>query len=135
VRHAAGRVRPLLAARGIELPHIVEERNDIAWVARLEQTERCIARMRKGRPLGAGMQHAINVAQHVTNETCHLLNRWFITKGLAPRVCSISDLRGYNEDMTSDMRFGLVVLDDELAYHFMWQMVGCYCRVLRPDVL
>jgi hypothetical protein len=81
--------------------------------------------------MGPGLEHDVNLVQLLSTATCHLLNRWFQSQRRPERVCQVSDLIDHG-----DMRFGLIVLDDELSYQMMWSvLLGCYCRVLRPDVL
>jgi hypothetical protein len=131
MRFVMGRLRPLLAARGIEMPIVIEQKGDTDWMATLDKVEHRIARMRNGKPTGAGMQHDVNLTMVLSNAACTLANQWLRSVGAEERIASINELNGHSEPA-----YGLIVLSDELAYHMMWgSLLGCYCRVLRPDVL
>jgi hypothetical protein len=131
MRFVMGKLRPLLASRGIEMPIVVERKGDIEWTTRLDEIEHRIARMRNGKPVGVGMEHAVNQTMVLSNAACTLANQWLRSAGAEERIASINEL-----SVDREPEYGLIVLSDELAYHMMWgSLLGCYCRVLRPDVL
>ena len=79
-----------------------------------------------------GGEHEINAARYVLYETCKLLNKVFKQRQGTERLATLDELR---TSFTPQMRFALVLLDDELSYLFMWSpAVHNYCRPERPDV-
>jgi hypothetical protein len=128
-------VKPLLLKWGMEMPSWSEEKGTDEWALRIGDFRERIAKVKNGRPRGAGMDHPGNVAGATMTAVTRGLTRWLISKGSPLRASQISDMNLQAKESPDDIVLGVALLTDEQSYELMWTgLGGCYCRVMRTDV-
>ncbi len=130
--HAMSRLRPLLAATGIELAPLEETRGADVYGARMEGIEHEFFRLKDNHPHIEGGHVPINAARYLMYETAKLTTKVLRKRKSPARIATLEQMSPARDKIT---RLGFVLLDDELSYLIQWSpLLDNFCRPLRPDV-
>ena len=130
--YAMSRLRPLLAATGIELAPVEEMGSDQLYAARMEGVEHIFFELRNGHPHIEGGNVPINAARYLLYETAKLATKVLRKRKNPARIATLEQMDPAQSRIT---RLAFVLLDDELSYLIQWSpLLDNFCRPLRPDV-
>ncbi len=129
--YALSRLRPILAATGIELAPVEELGTSDLYVAKLEGVEHEFFALVDGQPAREGGLVPINAARFYMEETAKLVTKVLRKRKSPERVATLQEMT----KSSGVTRLALVLLDDELSYLIQWSpLLDNFCRPIRPDV-
>jgi hypothetical protein len=130
--YAMSRLRPLLAATGIEFAPLEEIRAGDIYAARMEGIEHQFFRIKDNHPYIEGGHVPINAARYLMYETAKLTTKVLRKRKSPARIATMEQISPVEGRIT---KLAFVLLDDELSYLIQWSpLLDNFCRPLRPDV-
>ena len=130
--YAMSRLRPLLAATGIEFAPLEEIRTNDVYGARMEGIEHEFFRLKDNHPYIEGGHVPLNAARYLMYETAKLTTKVLRKRKSPARIATLEQINPLEGKIT---RLAFVLLDDALSYLIQWSpLLDNFCRPLRPDV-